>query len=56
MRGGKVFFKIDLRSWYHQVRIRDKDVHKTTFIESRYLNKVFIVFLDDILTYSKNEE
>ena len=85
LRGAYVFSKIDLRSGYHQLKIRATDIPKTTFT-TRYglyeymvmsfgltnapayflymMNKVFmeyfdkfvVVFIDDILVYSKNEE
>ena len=42
MRGAKVFSKIDLRYGYHQVRIKDEDIHKTTF-RIRYGNYEFVV-------------
>jgi hypothetical protein len=32
MRGASVFSNIDLRSFYHQLRIRPSDIPKTTFI------------------------
>jgi hypothetical protein len=42
MRGAKIFSKIDLRSGYHQLKIRTKDVPKTTFT-TRYGLYEFLV-------------
>jgi hypothetical protein len=42
LQGAKYFSKIDLRSGYHQLRIKEVDVQKTTFV-TRYRQYEFIV-------------
>ena len=85
LQGAKVFSKIDLRSGYHQLKIREQDIPKTAFtirygmyeytamsfgltnarayfmnmmnkVFMEFLDKFVVVFIDDILVYSKNEE
>nr|GEW85566.1 putative reverse transcriptase domain-containing protein [Tanacetum cinerariifolium] len=85
LQGSSVYSKINLRSGYHQLRVRDEDIPKTSFktwykyykfqvmsfgltyapavfmdlmnhVCKPYLDKFVIVFIDDILIYSRNKE
>ncbi|WVZ89041.1 hypothetical protein U9M48_035500 [Paspalum notatum var. saurae] len=63
LAGAKVFSKIDLRSGYYQIKIREEDIPKTAFfmymMNSVFMNeldKFVVVFIDEILIYSKSKE
>ncbi|KAH0721575.1 hypothetical protein KY285_005148 [Solanum tuberosum] len=66
LQGASHFSKIDLRSGYHHLKVRDSDIPKTAFrtrfmdlmnkVFKQYLDLFVIVFIDDILIYSRNEE
>ncbi|GKD95014.1 putative reverse transcriptase domain-containing protein [Tanacetum coccineum] len=55
LQGSSVYSKIDLRSGYHQLRVRDEDIPKTAFRTPYGHYEFVIVFKDDILIYSWNK-
>ena len=85
LREARVYSKIDLHTGYHQLRVIEADIPRTTFrtryrhfeftvmpfgltnaptafmdlmhmVFQPYLDRFFVVFVDDILIYSNSEE
>ena len=53
IRGAMIFSKIDLRSRYHQVRIKDEDIFKNDF-QTRYRHYDFVVMPSGLKKCTKN--